>query len=186
MTVTRLLVFLGVVLTLVGGIHFYFWVRLVTNTQMPFPYRVWLAAALVTLPLSMPVAFIAGRAASPARVLGACAGGTAGMLGAYGIAQALSSLHVKEVKVATAKLPAALDGFSIVQLTDVHFGPMIGRGFAEKIVAMANAQTPDVIAITGVDGSVEELRHAAAPLAGLKAKHGGLLCHGQPRVLLGR
>lgn len=227
MTFSRLIVFLSVVLTVIGGIHFYFWVRLVKNTELGSPYRAWVAAALVALALSMPLAFFVGRAAPPsvraivawpafvwmglmfllfvvlalsdllrlglfvtrtmeslapdaerrtllARVLGALAGGTAGVLGGYGMVKALAHLHVNEVRVAVAKLPAALDGFSIVQLTDVHFGPTIGRPFAEKIVALANAENPDVIAITGdlVDGSVQELRDAAAPLANLKARHG--------------
>jgi uncharacterized protein len=226
-TTTRLIVFLSVVLTLVGSIHFYFWVRLVKDTQVPVPYRVWVGTALVTLALSMPLAFIAGRAVPAplrvalawpafvwmglmflllvalavtdllrlglhlttamdvlapnterrtllARILGAFAGGTAGVLGGFGMTQALAQLHTKEVHVTLTKLPAKLDGFSIVQMTDIHFGPTIGRSFAEKIVAMANAQLPDVIAITGdlVDGTVEDLRHAAAPLSQLRAKHG--------------
>lgn len=224
----RLLVFLSVVLTLIGGIHLYFWLRLVRNTGMPMPWRLWVTAGLATLALSMPLAFLLGRALpSPlraglawtaftwmglmfllfvlllgtdllrlvvhagqafgasapvdperrtllARVLGALAGGTAGLLGGYGVAKALGSLHVRRVDVTLGKLPEALNGFSIIQLTDVHLGPMIGRSFTEKVVAMANAETPDVIAITGdlVDGSVEALREAAAPLANLKAKYG--------------
>jgi len=56
-TTTRLLVFLSVVLTLVGSIHFYFWVRLVKNTQVPVPYRAWVGASLVALALSLPLAF---------------------------------------------------------------------------------------------------------------------------------
>src|SRR5690606_28520974 len=68
----------------------------------------------------------------------------------------------------------ALDGTTIVQLTDVHIGPTIGRDFIERMVAMVNDLSPDLVAITGdlVDGSVEALAHHAAPLAALKSKHG--------------
>jgi predicted MPP superfamily phosphohydrolase len=67
-----------------------------------------------------------------------------------------------------------MDGFKIVQLTDIHVGPTIGRGFVEELVSKVAALAPDVIAITGdlVDGSVEALREHVAPLADLRAKQG--------------
>lgn len=84
------------------------------------------------------------------------------------------SLVVKRVEIPLAKLPSALDGLSIVQLSDVHVGPTIGRAFIERMVATANGLAPDVVAITGdlVDGSVEALSHHVAPLAQLTARHG--------------
>ncbi len=62
----------------------------------------------------------------------------------------------------------------MVQLTDVHVGPTIGHAFIDDIVRRTNALQPDLIAITGdlVDGSVEQLRDAVAPLARLRARHG--------------
>lgn len=94
--------------------------------------------------------------------------------GATGVREAMKFFSVKRVKVELAKLPSQLHGFRIVQLTDVHVGPTLGRGFVENMVAEANALEPDIIAITGdlVDGSVEELRQHTAPLADLRAKHG--------------
>ncbi len=67
-----------------------------------------------------------------------------------------------------------MNGLTLVQLTDVHVGPTIGRAFIETIVAHTNALHPDVIAITGdlVDGSVAELADAVAPLGQLRARHG--------------
>src|SRR6185295_9940432 len=67
-----------------------------------------------------------------------------------------------------------MDGFTVVQLTDIHVGPTIGRAFIENIVARTNALSPDLVAITGdlVDGSVAHLRDAVAPLAELRARHG--------------
>jgi predicted MPP superfamily phosphohydrolase len=83
-------------------------------------------------------------------------------------------IAVKRVTVAVPKLAPGLDGFRIVQLSDVHVGQTIGKGFIEALVAQVNALQPDLIAITGdlVDGSVEHLADAVAPLAGLKARHG--------------
>ena len=81
---------------------------------------------------------------------------------------------VRRVRVPLAKLPGHASGYGIVQITDVHVGPTIGRGFVEAIVARTNALVPDLVVITGdlVDGSVAELRELVAPLAGLRAKDG--------------
>ncbi len=86
----------------------------------------------------------------------------------------LAKVGVERVEVPLGRLPRALDGSSIVQLTDIHVGPTIRRDFVEQIVATTNALEPDVIAITGdlVDGSVEQLREHVAPLAQLRAKYG--------------
>jgi len=88
--------------------------------------------------------------------------------------QALGPLRVRELTIQLARLPRELDGFTIVQLTDVHFGKTIRRDFSERIVAKTNSLAPDLIAITGdlVDGAVGELRDVIAPLAGLQAPHG--------------
>lgn len=91
-----------------------------------------------------------------------------------GLVSALSPIAVKRVRVAIDRLTRPASGTRIVQLTDVHVGPTIGKRFIEDIVARVNALEPDVIAITGdlVDGSVEELAEHVAPLAKLRAKHG--------------
>jgi predicted MPP superfamily phosphohydrolase len=84
------------------------------------------------------------------------------------------AVRVKRIEIPLKKLPRGLDGFAIVQLSDVHVGPTIGRAFLERVVATANALAPDVVAITGdlVDGSVEELEHDVAPLAELAPRFG--------------
>ncbi|MEJ7601183.1 MAG: metallophosphoesterase [Kofleriaceae bacterium] len=92
----------------------------------------------------------------------------------FGMIQALGDAEVVDVPVTLDRLPRALDGFTIVQLTDVHVGGTIGRTFVSELVARTNALAPDLIALTGdfVDGSVDELREAVAPLAELRAPHG--------------
>lgn len=81
---------------------------------------------------------------------------------------------VRRVRVPLAKLPAELDGTTIVQLSDVHVGPTIGKRFLSRVVERVNALRPDVVAITGdlVDGSVPRLAPHVAPLARLEARHG--------------
>jgi len=79
-----------------------------------------------------------------------------------------------EIDIPIAHLPAALQGFSIAQISDLHVGPTIKRGFVERIVARVNRLQADVVAITGdlVDGSVRDLSVHTAPLRELTARHG--------------
>ena len=79
-----------------------------------------------------------------------------------------------EVAIPLRDLPRALEGFTIAQISDIHVGPTIKRGFVERIVTRTNALGADVIAVTGdvVDGSVAELATHTAPLGLLGAKHG--------------
>ena len=116
----------------------------------------------------------AERRAALGRMIGAAAATVASGLGLVSMREALRRVELREVEVALPRLPRALDGLSIVQLTDIHVGPTIGRAFIEGLVARTNALEPDVVAITGdlVDGSVEQLRDQVAPLSGLQAKLG--------------
>lgn len=81
---------------------------------------------------------------------------------------------VRRVDVPIAGLPASLEGFTIVQLSDIHVGNTIGRDYVEAIVERANRLQPDVVAITGdlVDGTVSALGPEVAPLARLKSRFG--------------
>jgi uncharacterized protein len=81
---------------------------------------------------------------------------------------------VRRVTVPIAGLPAAFEGFRIVQLTDIHVGPVIRRLFVERLVSQVATLAPDLVAVTGdlVDGSVAELSSEVAPLAELRAPHG--------------
>jgi uncharacterized protein len=108
-----------------------------------------------------------------ARAIAAAVAGTAAFVGIGGLANA-SGFDIRRVRVPLARLPRSASGYSIVQLTDVHVGPTIGRQFIERIVAEANALEPDMIVITGdlVDGTVEHLREHVAPLRDLKARDG--------------
>src|SRR5258708_18578632 len=87
---------------------------------------------------------------------------------------------IVEVKIPVVDLPQALHGFSIAQISDVHVGPTIKRGFVEGVVRRVNALNADLIAVTGdlVDGSVPQLTAHTAPLAGLTARHGAYFVTG--------
>jgi predicted MPP superfamily phosphohydrolase len=81
---------------------------------------------------------------------------------------------VKRVEVPVKGLDPSLDGFRIVQLSDVHIGETLGRDFAQQVTEQVNALGADLVAVTGdlVDGTVAKLRDEVAPLGGLRGKHG--------------
>jgi len=115
-----------------------------------------------------------GRREFLARVTAGAAVGVAGTVVGVGIVRARGRPEVTEVPIELDRLPAALDGFRIVQLSDLHAGNTLGRGFVEDLVETTNAARPDLIAFTGdiADGLPDHLRDVVAPLAELRAPHG--------------
>ncbi|BAN24960.1 metallophosphoesterase [Caballeronia insecticola] len=102
------------------------------------------------------------------------------LFSAIGFYNARRRAPVVSVDVPIENLPAALVGFTIVQISDIHVGPTIKRHYVERIVDAVNGLKPDLIAVTGdvVDGSVPHLADHTRPLAGLSARHGTFLVTG--------
>lgn len=97
-----------------------------------------------------------------------------------GLIGARRRARIVTVDVPVAGLPAALSGFTLVQISDLHVGPTIKRHYVDAVVDAANAQAPDVVALTGdiVDGSVASLGEHTARLGRLRARHGVYLVTG--------
>ncbi len=109
-----------------------------------------------------------------ARSLAAGVGGVVAGLSAFGARSALGSVQVKDVTVRLRNLPRELAGLRLVQISDLHVGPLLQKDWVEHVSATVRSLSPDVVAITGdlVDGSVAELREHVAPLARLGARYG--------------
>ncbi|HWW21076.1 MAG TPA: metallophosphoesterase [Steroidobacteraceae bacterium] len=97
-----------------------------------------------------------------------------------GFANARRRARIKRVEIPLRNLPHALHGFSIAQISDIHVGPTIKRGYVDAIVDAVNALDADLIAVTGdvVDGSVQDLAPHTEPLARLRARHGAFFVTG--------
>ncbi len=135
------------------------------------------------------------RAAPPdenrRRALAQIAGGAALVTGVggsvYGATRALGAIPVERVRIALPRLPRALSGTTIVQISDLHVGPTLRREFVQRVVDQVSALRPDIVAITGdlVDGPPRDLLAEVAPLAQLRATHGVYLVTGNHEYYAG-
>jgi predicted MPP superfamily phosphohydrolase len=130
---------------------------------------VWVAGAP-----ALADAGAAGAGSSSARVRAVGVAVLALGAGAVGILGALRPPAVRRVEHRLARWPRGLDGFRIVQISDLHIGSILGRSFTQRVVKGCNTLDPDLVAVTGdlVDGGVGRLADEVGPLAGLQARHG--------------
>jgi len=72
-------------------------------------------------------------------------------------------LVVERSTINLRRLPPALDGLRIVQLSDIHHSAFTGREQIERAVVKANSLNPDIIVLTG--DYISHEREYAAPCA---------------------
>lgn len=101
-------------------------------------------------------------------------------LASFGISQAIRVPPVKRIEVTIPGLSPDLDGYRMVQLTDMHISRLFTERWARAVVEKTNALGADLIVITGdlIDGSLDIRREDIAPLAGLSARDGVLTVPG--------
>lgn len=118
--------------------------------------------------LVFAVISLTGRGIGLAVPHAATVGHAAGILAAavvcvaffYGFTRGWKRLETKEIEIASADLPAAFDGYRIVQLSDLHVGTFgSDTTYLRQLVEQVNALHPDMIVFTGdlVNDSAEEL-----------------------------
>lgn len=142
------------------------------------PGRKWILAGYLWFGFATYL-FLGAIASHVADALGATAreaavGGLAAALAvvAGGLVHVARGPLVRRVRVPLARL--GVPSYTIVHLTDVHIGPLIGRAFVEQLVERVGALAPDLIVITGdlVDGRLSELQQHVEPLRDLRARDG--------------
>lgn len=67
----------------------------------------------------------------------------------YGMVKTAFDYSVKRITIKLPHLPAEFDGFTIVQISDLHTGSLPGTHPYERAVKMVNELNPDVIFMTG-------------------------------------
>lgn len=98
----------------------------------------------------------------------------------WGAVVALSPVRVQRVEVPIKGLPRDLDGFRIIQISDLHLGPLVSQAQVDHVVRESLGQQPDLIAITGdmVDGEADGVRPLAERMRALRARHGVIFVTG--------
>lgn len=83
-------------------------------------------------------------------------------------------IEIKHQTVALSNLPREFEGFTITQISDLHFGVYTGPKTVRACVSLANRLRSDVIALTGdyISHSIKHMRACADLLAGLEAPLG--------------
>jgi hypothetical protein len=97
-----------------------------------------------------------------------------------GLAITAYNLKVFRVKIPLVKLPLALDGLKIVQISDLHFGGFYSMDLIREMRIMINNLQPDLIFVTGdfVIFSPSELDEGLGELNKLHSKYGIFACLG--------
>jgi predicted MPP superfamily phosphohydrolase len=72
-------------------------------------------------------------------------------------------LTIERREIFLKRLPSRLDGFRIVQLSDLHLGPLTSGEQLRRAIEVANNLNPDIIALTG--DYISHERQYAAPCA---------------------
>lgn len=96
------------------------------------------------------------------------------ILGGWGAWQSIRVPDVRTVEIPVAGLSDRLDGFTLIQLSDIHIGLLLKKDWLAEVVRKTNSLAPDLVVLTGdmIDGSPGELEQDIAPLGDLRAHYG--------------
>ena len=119
-------------------------------------------------------------------VVGALACVAAGT-GARAVHNGFRLPDVVEVTLEFPDLPSAFDGYRVAHLSDLHVSAAARAERTAGVVRLVNAQSPDLIAITGdlVDGTASRRLDDVAPLGKLRAADGVVGCTGNHEYFSG-
>ena len=106
-----------------------------------------------------------------------CAFGGAGLLlASYPVFIERYLIQINTYRIPVPNLPAAFDGFTILQLTDLHYGTLVPLSLVRWVVNKANNRQKDIIVCTGdyihEDNSSGQIDEVWPVLAELHAPHG--------------
>jgi hypothetical protein len=87
----------------------------------------------------------------------------------FGYAHAKAGPVLKRVEIPVSDLSEALEGYTILQISDLHAGPAIDRNYIENVLLKVKDLEVDLIALTGdiADGIFSKYQDRVAPIAKL-------------------
>jgi predicted MPP superfamily phosphohydrolase len=118
------------------------------------------------------------------RTASALAGAVPFLSVVYGFAAERLDYRVRRVEIPTAKLPPALDGLKIVQLSDIHLSGSMNRTDLRRAVDMANELGADIAVVTGdfITGAADPLVDCIDEISRLRAPLGVFGCNGNHEI----
>ncbi len=105
---------------------------------------------------------------------------------AYGFYEA-DTPRIERLVIETEKLPAEAKTLKIMQLSDIHFSPLISVEKAEAIKKIAEREMPDIIVSTGdfLDRSIRNSDEVAAVMRSINAPEGKYAITGNHEFITG-
>jgi uncharacterized protein len=142
--------------------------------------------ALLQLALDVGLLIHGGIVSAPDGVRYALAA-VATVAAAVGVHQAMRIPPLKDIEVGIHGLPRQFDGYTILQLTDLHISRLFPASWARAVVERSNKLGVDLIAITGdlIDGTLDARRADIEPLRDLKATDGVYVISGNHEYIFG-
>jgi uncharacterized protein len=106
---------------------------------------------------------------------------------AIGVQQAIRVPPLRDIEVGISGLPGQFDGYTILQLTDLHISRLFPKSWARAVVERSNELGVDLIAITGdlIDGTLEARQADVEPLRDLEAIDGVHVISGNHEYIFG-
>jgi uncharacterized protein len=114
-------------------------------------------------------------------------GAVAAVLAAIGVQQAIRVPPVRDIAIGIHGLPPQFDGYTMLQLTDLHISRLFPASWARAVVAQANSLGANLIVITGdlIDGTLAARRADLEPLRDLRAADGVYVIPGNHEYFFG-
>jgi len=102
------------------------------------------------------------------------------ILGVVGLWEGIRVPSVNKFSIKIMNLPDELNGFRVVQLSDLHIGDIFIKRWLQEVVNKVNQLEPDLVVITGdlVDKSPYKLRDEVNLLTHITSKYGTFICIG--------
>ena len=119
------------------------------------------------------------------RTASALAGAVPFLSVVYGFAAERLDYRVRRVEIPIADLPPALDGMTIVQLSDIHLsGGSMSRADVRRAVDMAKELGADLAVVTGdfITGAADPLADCIEEVSQLRAPLGVFGCNGNHEI----
>src|SRR3954453_17725992 len=100
-----------------------------------------------------------------------------GMTGMHALPMSRRWVDIQRRKMPIAGLDPALEGLKIVQISDLHYSPMVWHRYLVQYVRWINELEPDLVVVTGdlITGGYRFAEQVAKILEHVKAKH-GVIC----------